>query len=127
MHTYTCKHCGKQVEVRLSCDVRMFCSKACYGKYLHDQRSYKIPIDPSERLCFHPKGLENLVAGICRQARDDYLKYPPGSYYRVDAEKFFRSDYFAILTELDGESILRDLAKEYNRQNRRKIPDGYGE
>lgn len=120
MHTYTCKYCGKRVEVKLSCNVRAFCSKACYGKYLRDKQPYKTPIDPSERNFYHQKGLENLVAGICRQAREDYMKYPPGSYYRVSAEKFFRSEHFAILTGLDGELILRDLAKEYNRQHRRK-------
>lgn len=72
----------------------------------------------------HPKGLDNLVRGICAQAKADIAKYPPGSLPRYDAERFFRSDYFAVLTGLDGHAILRDLKR---KNKRRKKPDGHGE
>lgn len=84
-------------------------------------------MEAKKRRFIHPLGFENLVAGICRQAREDFIKYPPGSGRRISAERFFRSDYFAVLTGLDGEAILRDLAKKYNQKQRRINPDGYGE
>lgn len=80
-----------------------------------------------KRRFIHPKGFENLVAGICRQASEDYMKHPPGSIARVGVERFFRSDYFAVLTQLDGEAILRDLAKAYNHKTRRQTYEQYSE
>lgn len=116
MFSYTCPVCGKVKEVERRSQVRTYCSYACSNTGRQRHGDTTCSTISSKRV--HPRGFDNLVAGMCRQAREDYMKYPPGSYFRVSAEQFFRSDYFAALTELDGEAILHDLAKLYNRREK---------
>ena len=55
---------------------------------------------------------ETLVEGICRQAAKDYIskgKSPTVEYRRKDAEQFFMSSWFELLTGLDGKRILDKL------------------
>jgi len=124
MYEYTCKGCGKPMEARSRHDARHFCSKKCYGQYLHNKK--EVEYTPSGRRYVHPQGFDNLVSAICAQARHDYLKHPPGHYMRMDAEMFFKSDYFAVLTQLDGHAILRDLMRIYYAKRGRKKYDGHG-
>lgn len=122
MYEYACKGCGKPLEARSRHDARRFCSKKCYGQYLHNRK--EVEYEPTGRRYVHPQGFDNLVSAICAQARHDYMKHSPGHWLRMDAERFFRSDCFAVLTELDGNAILRDLDKIY-RAKRRKS-NGHG-
>lgn len=50
---------------------------------------------------------ETLVEGICRQAAKDYLG--KNKVQRKDAERFFRSEWFVFLTDIDGERVLNML------------------
>lgn len=62
-----------------------------------------------EHRTIHPKGAENLVKGILAQASRDFLHSQPGSVERKEVERFFRSSYFALLTNLDGKAALKQL------------------
>ena len=65
---------------------------------------------------------ENLANAIIMQAVKDYraakkkLKKRPtnkdAELMVIDTEKFFRSDWFTALTNVDGEVILRKLQEE---------------
>lgn len=72
------------------------------------------------------KGIEELRFQIIRQACDDYieaLKYlrnrSLGHRYiemlrqKEDCERFFRSEYFSILCDLDGFYLMKFLRGEY--------------
>ena len=50
---------------------------------------------------------ETLVEGICRQAAKDYLG--KNKVQSKDAERFFRSEWFVFLTDIDGERVLNML------------------
>ena len=64
---------------------------------------------------------KNLANAIILQAVDDYRnllrdKQPNIKYLEVsitEIEKFFRSEWFKILTDVDGEYIIKKLRKEY--------------
>lgn len=58
----------------------------------------------------HPVGVENLVRGILRMARDDYFSASIGR--RAQAIRFFRSPWCDMLCGMSGEYILRVLAKQ---------------
>jgi hypothetical protein len=65
---------------------------------------------------------ENLANAIILQAVKDYrtalkcLKANPrnraASADRNEIERFFRSQWFSVLTDVDGESLIRSLTKE---------------
>ena len=65
---------------------------------------------------------ENLANAIILQAVKDYRlarkkrKYHPknkdAKLMIEDCESFFRSDWFAVLTSLDGEMLLKKLKEE---------------
>lgn len=65
---------------------------------------------------------EKLAAAVVMQAVKDYRKAlracrksPPSHYVksqREALERFFRSDWFLLLTDLDGEMVLERLRKE---------------
>lgn len=67
-------------------------------------------------------GYQRLANAIILQAVKDYrdalerLRYAPNDksakYDKRSVEKFFRSDWFGILTYLDGELLLKKLKEE---------------
>lgn len=67
------------------------------------------------------EGAINLVQAIVRHASNDVLRSAPGSEVRKDAERFFLSRWFEVLTMgLDGKVALRDLQAEYDRKHKKK-------
>ena len=59
----------------------------------------------------HENGVMNLVAGIVKQAANDYRKvrHLKESYEKDKLEEFFLSGWFQFLTGLDGELVLGRL------------------
>ena len=65
---------------------------------------------------------ENLAQAVILQAVKDYrtvrkkLKYHPknkeAKLMIEDCERFFRSDWFGVLTSVDGQMLLRKLQEE---------------
>ena len=65
---------------------------------------------------------EELANAIILRAVADYrsarklLKrregYPPALRLKTDAERFFRSEWFSALTQINGEALLKRLSKE---------------
>ncbi len=58
---------------------------------------------------------ENLANAIVAQAADDYRKIlvlPQNDGSRRSLERFFRSEWYRILTNLDGELLMQMLKKE---------------
>jgi hypothetical protein len=65
---------------------------------------------------------ENLANAIILQAIKDYrtalkclkanLRNRVASADRNEIERFFRSQWFSVLTDVDGESLIRSLTKE---------------
>ena len=58
-----------------------------------------------------------LLQAMVRQAAWDVLHSKPGSYVRIEAENFFRSAWFEMLTGLDGNLILQKLLAEYDKKH----------
>lgn len=63
-------------------------------------------------------GYENLANAIVAQACDDYRrlqrgKRVPDKVTKEECEKFFLSQWFESLTQVDGKKILKRLIKEY--------------
>ena len=65
------------------------------------------------------KAWENLANAIVLQAVDDYRRLLRGKRIhndnnrKVTIEEFFLSEWFEILTQVDGQTILNRLQKEY--------------
>ena len=65
---------------------------------------------------------ENLANAIIVQAANDYRaalrtleqnpKYPPALQDKSEVEGFFRSEWYTLLTSVDGETLLRMLREE---------------
>ena len=65
---------------------------------------------------------ENLANAIIVQAVKDYRaalrtleqnpKYTPALQDKSEVERFFRSDWYGLLTSVDGESLLRMLQEK---------------
>lgn len=65
---------------------------------------------------------ENLANAIILQAANDYRaalrtlernsKYPPALQDKSEVERFFRSEWYKLLTSVDGETLLRMLREE---------------
>lgn len=123
MYEFKCVVCGKRMEVKYKYQIHKCCGKDCYGEYTHLRKGQEVIWQRSGSRFVHPKGFDNLVGAICEQARNDILHSTPDNWLRMDAERFFRSDFFAALTGLDGEAILRDLLC---RQKRRKKRNEHG-
>lgn len=54
---------------------------------------------------------ENLANGIILQAVKDY-RNTKSNVIRKNIEDFFRSEWFVVLTDLDGEMLITELRKE---------------
>lgn len=61
-----------------------------------------------------------LIQAIVRQAKNDFMHSAPSSEVRKDAERFFQSKWFEVLTSLNGDVALRDLQAEYDRKHKKK-------
>jgi len=67
------------------------------------------------------EGLENLTNAIVLQAVKDYRKALKGFSINgksstaviADCERFFRSDWYSQLTNVDGECLITTIRKEY--------------
>ena len=69
---------------------------------------------------------ENLANGIVLRAVDDYRdalrdlrvnpSYPDALRTVSEVERFFRSDWFSVLTSVDGLVLLEKLQKEYDKK-----------
>lgn len=68
--------------------------------------------------------LQNLSNAIILRAVEDYRtalaggyvdKKPPGSVI-AECERFFRSNWFLVLTNVNGEVLIEKIRKEYARQ-----------
>lgn len=67
--------------------------------------------------------LQNLSNAIVLQAVDDYRaalagngigKKPP-EFVIVEIERFFRSEWFNMLTDVDGDVLIKKIRKEFER------------
>ena len=68
-------------------------------------------------------GFQELANAIIEQAAKDYRaaqrirRRHPDNYSAhktvLEVEQFFRSDWFAVLSEIDGEVLLRMLKEEF--------------
>ena len=65
--------------------------------------------------------MEELQAGIVRQAAEDYLralkclkknKRGYSSVTKIECEKFFRSEWYRKMTDIPGEWLIRELRKK---------------
>ena len=67
------------------------------------------------------EGLENLTNAIVLQAVKDYRKALKGFSLNgkssaaviAECERFFRSDWYSQLTNVDGECLITTIRKEY--------------
>ena len=67
------------------------------------------------------EGIENLTNAIVLQAVKDYRKALKGfsingkssSAVIADCERFFRSEWYRQLTNVDGEYLITNIRKEY--------------
>lgn len=119
MYQCVCKNCGAPMMARVKGEIRMYCSKKCYDEMLGRNHMEEIDIPLGNRNV-HPDGYSALVCAIVQRAKNDVLKFKPGTPLREDAERFFLSDYFQKITGMDGEPILKRLIAEYNRKHRKK-------
>lgn len=78
-------------------------------------------------MCKTDKGYENLANAIVIQAVDDYRRLLRGKHCVEQRggdvtieklEEFFLSEWFFILTNVDGETILNRLKREYENECR---------
>lgn len=69
--------------------------------------------------------IQNLANAIIVQAAEDYREALEGGAIRGKApevvisecERFFRSDWFLVLTEMDGEILMEKIRNEVKRRN----------
>ena len=70
---------------------------------------------------YNEEGIENLVNAIILQAVKDYRKALRGFSLNgksstaviAECERFFRSEWFRVLTNVDGEYLIINIRKEY--------------
>lgn len=112
-----CKVCGRPATYG------NYCSKQCCGTDTQVKRaSEQIEPDmpPLNGDNIATDGYVALVKAIVEQAKTDVVTQSPDSAFRIDAERFFQSSYFEVLTGLDGKTILHRLRREHIERKRRK-------
>ena len=116
MFNRRCAWCKRYMECEPG---TLFCSDECYSmdraKRLASEESGP-PMRPLDVQAITDEGYIALVKALVSRASQDVRKYKPGTQIRVNAEKFFASDYFTYLTGLNGEAILRKLQEEYTKR-----------
>lgn len=71
----------------------------------------------------HPKGIENLVIAVVDRAANDYkiammrksVAEDHVSVCQQEVERFLLSDWFYLLTGMDGKWVLQKLRRSYGR------------
>jgi hypothetical protein len=71
------------------------------------------------------RAYQDFANAIVKKAVDDYRRALDGigydgkspAYIIRDVEKFFRSHYFEILTDVNGEFLIEKLRQEHERSN----------
>ena len=71
---------------------------------------------------YNDEGIENLANGIILQAVKDYRKALKGFSLNgksstaviAECERFFRSDWYRQLTNVDGEYLITTIRKEFD-------------
>jgi len=109
------------MEFVLGAHIKPFCSKRCSD--IHKDKIYNNPGNGPEMPRLNASKISDdgyvaIVKAIVSRAGRDVMNFKPGTRVRLQAEEFFRSEYFATLTGLDGEAVLRDLQK--NQKKRKK-------
>lgn len=80
------------------------------------------------------RAYEDFANAIVTRAVDDYRKALDGKGYNhkapehivSDLERFFRSQYFKILTNVEGEYLIENLRQEHEENERRKHESNIG-
>lgn len=83
-------------------------------RWKNEDEAFELPSELDTQGCL------SLVEAIVKQARADVVNAKPGSVVRVDAENFFRSEYFTGLTGFDGKPMLKVLQEEYEEKQAKK-------
>lgn len=110
------------MEFKLGENVRLYCSNLCENMSKEMKLAREDsgpPMKPLTAKDITDDGFVALVEAIVERASHDVTHFSPGTEYRTSAENFFKSEFFAALSGLEGEPILRDLQEEYNKRNRR--------
>ena len=71
---------------------------------------------------YNEDGIENLANGIILRAVKDYRSALAGRSVDgldsksviAESERFFRSDWFRMLTKVDGEYLITNIRKEFD-------------
>jgi len=111
------------MEFKLGENVKLYCSKQCSDmskekQFASEDSGPAMPPLDADKIT--DEGCIALVKAIVARAGQDVTKHAPGTRIRVDAENFFKSEFFNALTGLEGEPILRELQEEYRRKHTRK-------
>lgn len=123
MATSKCRKCGKELYFKLGEPIKPFCSPQCPTKPKKhaDIQASGPDMPPLKAEDITDEGDIALVKALVSHASRDVTNFRPGTRIRVEAEKFFESEYFFALTGLDGKAILRDL----RNPDKKPIPSGY--
>lgn len=120
MYTWICVTCGKVMQAERKADIRKTCGGLCLEQYTRAKGGHRPIFTRPVNRDLHPDGVDYLIAGIVKQASQDVLRYSPANEIRQDAERFFLSDYFRALTDMDGKEILHKLHYIYNERRKKR-------
>lgn len=72
------------------------------------------------------EGVRCLCMAIVIRAAEDYMNGARVNFspYRVQAERFFRSQWFEMVSDFDGEAILRELDQRIKETQDAQIKAG---
>ena len=121
MYRRKCHECGKQLLFKGDQQIKPFCCKECSDKW--HERDYNAPengpvMPRLKKEDITDEGYLALVKAIIGRAGQDVMHFKPGTQVRANAENFFRTEYFAALTGLDGEAVLRDLREAHKERKK---------
>lgn len=128
MYKRRCSWCKKVMEFKLGEPVKLYCSKQCSDMSKEKQFASEDsgpPMKPLTAESITDEGFLALVEAIVARAGEDVMHFAPGTQVRVQAENFFKSEFFSALTGLDGQAVLRDLreaTKKKKPETRNKKP-----
>lgn len=102
---------------------RAFCSKKCYGTFLHLSYNERDELqnmpEMGKLVTIDDNGFVALVNAIVDRAAKDYVNLPEGSHYKLDAERFFLTEY-ERLTGFNGREMLDKLDEKRRKRQRQK-------
>lgn len=123
MFTRYCKWCRKRMYFYKESQICDFCCKQCYGKWCQfraEKHNAGPELPPLDKDSISDEAYAALVGAIVKQASVDVTTFGPGTEHRISAERFFKSDYFAALTGLDGETVLINLLRQGDKKKRQR-------